>query len=136
MNRRIDIAFLILVLTQALHSIEEYFGKLWEVLPPARFMSSLVSQNLEIGFVIINIGLFIFGVWCLIFPIWRNYRFAPNVVWFWIIIELINGIGHPVWALYQRAYVPGLITAPILFILAIYLSQQLLRLDSIHKKKL
>jgi hypothetical protein len=133
MNSQIKIAFLILVLIQALHSVEEYFGKLWEVLMPARILSSLVSKNLETGFVIINIGLFVFGLWCWLFPILRNYVFAPNLIWFWVVIELINGIGHPALAFYKRAYVPGLITAPILFILAVYLSKQLLHLADIVK---
>lgn len=137
MDNRIRITFLLLVLIQGLHSVEEYFGKLWEVFPPARFLSSLVSENHETGFLIINIGLFIFGLWCWLFPIRRNYLFAPGVIWFWIVIEMINGIGHPVWALYERAYVPGLATAPILLILAIYLSRQLLHPDSrlLDKKK-
>jgi len=130
MNRRINIAFLMLVVVQAFHSLEEYFGRLWEVLPPARFLSSLVSKDLETGFVIINIGLFIFGLWCWLFPIRRNYSYTSSIIWFWIVIELINGIGHPAWALYERAYVPGLITAPFLLILAIYLSKLLLHLDT------
>jgi hypothetical protein len=62
MNNRVKLTFLMLVLTQGLHSVEEYFGRLWEVLPPARFLSSLVSDDLREGFLIINIGLFIFGL--------------------------------------------------------------------------
>nr|MBA3674256.1 hypothetical protein [Chitinophagaceae bacterium] len=75
MNKEIKIAFLALVLMQALHSIEEYIGRLWEIYAPAIFISSLVSKNHEAGFVIINIGLFIFGilVW---FAAVRNYLFA------------------------------------------------------------
>jgi len=125
MSSRIRIAFLLLVITQALHSVEEYLGRLWEVFPPARMLSGLVSGNLKTGFVIINVGLFVFGLWCVLIPVRRNYAFAPGVIWFWVIIELINGIGHPLWALYRRSYVPGVITAPFLLILAIYLILQL-----------
>jgi Protein of unknown function with HXXEE motif len=127
MESRIKIAFLLLVITQGLHSVEEYFGKLWEVLPPARFLSGLVSENLERGFLIINTGLFIFGLWCWLFPVRKNYFFAPILIWFWIAIEMINGIGHPVWALYERTYVPGLVTAPLLLIISSYLCGTLLR---------
>jgi hypothetical protein len=130
MNKRIQITFLLLVLVQGLHSIEEYFGKLWEVFAPAKFLSSLVSKDPERGFLIINIILFIFGIWCWLFPIRRNYLLASGLIWFWIIIEMINGIGHPIWALYERAYVPGVGTAPILLILAIYLSKQILYCNS------
>ena len=125
MNSKIRIAFLILVLIQGLHSVEEYFGKLWKIFPPARLLSSLVSKNLETGFLLINIGLFLFGLWCWLLPIRRNYLFAPALIWFWIVIEMINGIGHPVWALYEGAYVPGVVTAPVLLILAVYLSREL-----------
>jgi len=136
MNNRVSITFLILVLVQGVHSIEEYFGQLWEVFPPAKFVSRLLSENLEKGFLIINLGLFIFGLWCWFFPVRRNYSFAPIVIWFWIVIEMINGVGHPLRALYNRAYVPGVATAPVLLILAIYLSQQLLHRTWIDGRKI
>lgn len=121
MNKKIKITFLLLILIQGLHSIEEYFGRLWEVFAPARFLSSMVSNNHETGFLIINIGLFVFGLLCW-FAAVRSYSFAQGLIWFWIVIETINGIGHPVWALYERDYVPGVATAPILLILALYLA--------------
>ena len=130
MNQRIKWSFLILVLAQGLHSIEEYIGKLWEIFPPARFLCSLVSNNLVIGFLIINIGLFIFGLWCWLFPVSRNYSYAKFLIWFWIILELINGIGHPLWTLLQKSYTPGVLTALILFVLAINLLRK-----QISKKK-
>ncbi len=115
-----------LVLIQGLHSVEEYAGRLWEVFPPAKFLTSLVSGNPETGFLVINIGLFIFGLVCWSIPVRRNYVSARGLIWFWIVIEMINGVGHPIWALYDRAYTPGVATAPILLIIAVYLSQQLL----------
>ncbi|GJM04573.1 MAG: hypothetical protein DHS20C09_05640 [marine bacterium B5-7] len=121
MNQKIKWTFLILVLVQGLHSIEEYVGKLWENFPPARVLCSLVSDNLETGFLIINIGLFVFGLWCWLFPIRKNYFYAQFLVWFWIVLELINGIGHPIWTILQKAYTPGVLTAPILLVIAIIL---------------
>ena len=121
MNQKINWTFLILVLVQGLHSIEEYFGKLWESFPPARVLCSLVSDNLVTGFLIINIGLFVFGLWCWFFPIRENYYYTQFLIWFWIILELINGIGHPIWTFIQKEYTPGMITAPILLLLALYL---------------
>lgn len=119
MNKRASILFLLLVLSQALHSIEEYIGELWLVLPPAKFLCSLISSDLETGFLVINTGLFVFGILCWVF---RNSSIVyTTLIWFWIIIELINGIGHPVWALMERDYVPGLITAPLLLILSVLL---------------
>jgi hypothetical protein len=42
--------FLFLILTQAAHSIEEYVTRLYQVFAPARFVSSLISNNLALGF--------------------------------------------------------------------------------------
>ena len=125
MNANIKIAFLMLVLIQGVHSVEEYFGRLWEVFQPAKFLSGQVSNNLETGFLIINIGLFIFGIWSWAVPVRKDYSIARSIIWIFIVIEMINGIGHPVWAIYEMSYVPGLVTAPILLILAIYLFREI-----------
>ena len=127
MNKRITTSFFLLVLAQGLHSIEEYLGSLWEVFLPAKVLSGIVSDNHEAGFMVINTGLFIFGLWCWFFPVRRNYSFAEIFLWFWIIIEIINGIGHLLWALYEGAYVPGAATALLLLVLAILLSRTVLK---------
>lgn len=118
MNKKIRITFLLIALVQGLHSIEEYIGKLWDVYPPAAYICGLVSNNLKNGFVIINISLFIvlMLVWLTTFS--KNFSAKP-LLWLWTILELINGAGHSVWAIMERSYVPGLATAPVLFILAL-----------------
>jgi hypothetical protein len=40
-------------------------------------------------------------------------------------IELVNGVVHPSWSLLELRYTPGVITAPVLFVLALYLAKQL-----------
>lgn len=124
MNRRTKRLFLIIVLLQALHSYEEYIGKLWENFPPATFLCSLVSDNLMTGFIIINIGLFILGIIAWLFPIRKEYQWSKILIWFWILIELMNGIGHPIWSIMQKGYTPGVITAPFLLITAIALLRE------------
>jgi hypothetical protein len=123
----IGVAFAALVAAQTAHSIEEYAGRLWESFPPAAFLTGLISSDHELGFVLINCSLVAFGVWCLFWPVRRNWPAAPGFLWFWIAIETINGIGHPVWSLRQGAYTPGVATAPILLGLALYLSSLLRR---------
>ena len=134
MNQKIKIAFLLLVIVQTLHSIEEYYGSLWEVFAPAKFISGLVSNDHEKGFVIINIALFVAGllIW---FAIIRNYSFAIVPVWVLTIMELINSIGHSVWAAMEKSYVPGVATAPFLFILAIYLVRRLTKINHITVRR-
>jgi hypothetical protein len=116
-----------LLLTQAAHSVEEYLGRLWESFPPARLVSSALSDNLETGFLIANILLLGFGLWCWLVPVRRNWPGARPLAWTWVALEVVNGIGHPAWALRQGRYTPGLSTAPVLLILAINLALQLRR---------
>lgn len=123
---RIQIAFGILVLAQAAHSVEEYVGRLWESFPPARFVSGLVANDREIGFIVINLFIIAFGIWCFLWPLRRQWQSASALVWLWVTVETINGIVHPLWSLYQRGYTPGVATAPVLFVVAFYLLRHLL----------
>src|SRR5687768_14425440 len=118
-------AFGLLILTQAVHSIEEYFGRLWESFPPAYFVSGLVSQDRELGFLVLNATLVTFGTWCSLVPVRRRWPSASGITLGWSVIELINGVGHPLWSLRQGGYTPGLVTAPVLLVLAIILLTRL-----------
>ena len=122
---RFQWTFLALVTTQAAHSFEEYAGRLWEVFPPARSLSGLVSRNLETGFIVINVSVVAFGFWCFLWPIRRGWPSVVMLGWFWVVLELVNGIGHPMWSLRQLAYTPGVATALPLLVLAVYLARQL-----------
>jgi hypothetical protein len=124
---RLEANFLALVVVQAAHSVEEYLGRLWEVFPPARFVTGLISQDRQIGFIVINTALVAFGLWCFFWPVRRRWPSARPLIGVWILIELINGVGHPLWSLQQRGYTPGVITAPLLLILALSLMWQLIR---------
>jgi hypothetical protein len=124
---RFQLSFLALVVIQAAHSVEEYVGRLYEVFPPARAVSGLISADLERGFVIFNVALVTFGLCCFIWPVRRQWPAAIPLAWLWVVIELINGIGHPLWTLAEWKYTPGVITSPFLLMLALYLALQLLR---------
>jgi hypothetical protein len=121
-ERRTQVVFLFLVLTQGAHSIEEYVTRLYQVFAPARFVSSLVSNNLALGFLVVNGTLVAFGLWCWAFPVRSGWRAAPGFVWFWTILELGNGLGHSGLALRQGSYFPGVITAPLLLLFASWLA--------------
>ena len=45
MNNNTKTTFLILILLQGLHSIEEYIGKLWDVFPPVKYFTSLFFRK-------------------------------------------------------------------------------------------
>ncbi|HYL38976.1 MAG TPA: HXXEE domain-containing protein [Bryobacteraceae bacterium] len=118
MERRGQIVFLFLILAQAAHSIEEYVTKLYDVFAPARFVSSLISNDLALGFLVANVVLVTFGLWCWAVPVRLGWRAAPGLVWFWTILELGNGISHSALALWRGGYFPGVATAPLLLLFA------------------
>jgi len=122
---RLELTFGALVAVQAAHSVEEYLGRLWESFPPARFVVGLVSVDHERGFVALNVALVAFGTWCLFWPVRGQWAMAASLMWLWVAIETINGIGHPLWSLLEGSYTPGVATAPVLLILATYLAIQL-----------
>ena len=122
MDRRTQLVFLLLVLAQAAHSVEEYVTRLYEVFAPARFVSSLISNDLALGFLVVNAALVTFGLWCWAVPVRSDWRAARGLVWFWIILELGNGLGHSIMALSRFGYFPGVITAPLLLFFASWLA--------------
>jgi Protein of unknown function with HXXEE motif len=117
--------FFALIAAQAAHSIEEYVGGLYDSFPPARFVSGLLSNDLERGFLIANVIVVMFGVWCALWPVRRAWPSAPMVAWLWVGVETVNGIGHPLWSLVQGGYTPGVATAPLLLALAIVVARRL-----------
>jgi len=87
--------FLCLILAEDAHSIEEYVTKLCEVFAPARSLSSLVSDDLGVGFLVVNAALVAFGLWCWTIPVRSGWRAARGLTWLWTILEQLgNGVGH------------------------------------------
>jgi len=115
--------FGLLMIVQAAHSIEEYAGRLWESFPPAAFVSGLISSNHEKGFIIFNVALILFGLWCWWWPVRRHWPSSRAIIWGWVAVDVINGIGHPLWSLIQGLrYTPGVATAPLLLLVAMRLT--------------
>ena len=114
--------FLALILTQAAHSIEEYVFRLYDVFAPTRYIISLVSSDLATGFAVANTAIVLFGVWCYLARVRPEHPSASGWMGFWILLEAGNGLGHIVITLARGAYFPGVVTAPVLLGLSIYLS--------------
>ena len=129
---RIPAASGALILTQAAHSVEEYVGRLWESFPPARLVSAAISDNLETGFLIANVALVSFGLWCWLGPIRRGRPSARPLAWAWVMLEAVNSTGHCLWAIRQGSYTPGVATAPLLLALAMYLAIQQRRTSALQ----
>jgi hypothetical protein len=122
-------AFLILVLAQAAHSVEEYVFRLYEVFPPARFVSSLISEDLRFGFAVGNTALVTLGFWCYLARVRPDHPAARGWAWLWVCVEAANGVMHSVIALGRGAYFPGVWTAPLLLATSLYVGTRLLRTE-------
>jgi hypothetical protein len=114
LDRQARSVFLLLILAQAAHSVEEYAAALYDVFPPARFLSSLISDDLAFGFLVANALIVGFGLWCVAFPVRSGWRSARGFARFWSLLEIGNGIGHSMMALATGGYFPGVLTAPLL----------------------
>ncbi len=129
MTARIQYGFLALAVLQTLHSLEEFLFRLWEHLAPARFLSSLISDDLPLGFAIFNLAIIAFAFWCYFVPVRNASSSARIIVLFWAILEVLNGVGHIGFGLSSGGYFPGLYTAPFVLLIGIALLSQLARLS-------
>lgn len=127
---RDESAFLLLVLAQAAHSVEEYATRLYDVFAPARFASSLVSSDLAVGFAVLNTALVAFGLWCWAVPVRSHWPSARGIAVGWAAVELANGAGHLLLAAARGGYFPGAATAPLLLAGAGWLAFQLAQSSS------
>jgi len=127
MSARSQWLFAALIAAQAAHSLEEYSSRLYDVLPAARFISSLVSANLPLGFAVVNASLVAFGAWCYFARVRPQHASASAWAWFWALLEGANGTGHLLFALGRGGYYPGAWTAPFLLALAAALATTLLQ---------
>jgi hypothetical protein len=114
MKWRLHYIFLALILAQAAHSVEEYVFRLHDVLAPARYVSALFGVDRQIGFVVVNCALVLFGLWCWRARVRPGHRSARGFAWFWALLEIGNGCAHVALAVMAGGYFPGLATAPLL----------------------
>jgi hypothetical protein len=124
-SHRSQQAFLFLVIAQAAHSVEEYATRLYDVFAPARFVSGLVSDDLALGFAIVNVCIVAIGFFCYVGPVRSGGAAARVVAWVWTVIELANGVGHITFAVSAAGYFPGAVTAVALLCAGAYLARGL-----------
>jgi len=73
--------FLGLAVTQTAHSIEEFYFRLFDVLAPVRYLSGLVSDNLALGFWVINALIVAFVFWTYFRRVRPAARSAKAWIW-------------------------------------------------------
>ena len=122
MNGKIRLAFLSLILLQAIHSAEEFIFRFYEKFPPMKLLYQDAPHLAKPAFLISNALLFCAGLMCLYYWVWPARKGARTIIWVWLIIESFNVIAHSVWAVLIRGYNPGLATATLFVPVLIYLS--------------
>jgi hypothetical protein len=129
MDARGRLAFLLVIAAQALHSIEEYRFRLYDLLAPPRAVSDALGGALGVeratSFALTNSALVLFGLWCYVARVRSGHRSARGFAWFWALLEIANGLGHGGLALAAGGYFPGLATAPLLIAAGLYLAWRL-----------
>lgn len=134
MDARDRLAFLLVIVAQAAHSIEEIWFRLYDLLAPPRAISDAIGGALGVergtSFALTNTALVLFGLWCYFAPVRGGHRAARGFSWFWALLEIANGIAHCGLALVAGGYFPGLATAPLLIAASLYLAW---RLNSSHR---
>jgi uncharacterized protein with HXXEE motif len=127
MDSKGRIAFALLILVQAAHSVEECVFRLFDVFAPARWVSGLVSADLAFGFGLANACIVLFGIWCYWARVRPSHPRARVYAWLWALVELGNGLSHIFFTLLRGEYFPGVGTAPLLLATSCYMTYKLLR---------
>jgi hypothetical protein len=122
----------LLGLAQAAHSIEEmrmrlydFFwvatGRLHEVVPAVAQvrMSAQTFALLNMTFIAVLLGT--------VPAVRARHPFALALAGVCGAIEVLNGIGHTAGAIWFRGYVPGVVTAPFLFVTGVLVLRELWR---------
>jgi hypothetical protein len=120
-------AFLALIVAQAVHSIEEYAFGLWRLLVPQGPAIGALGDARAAGFAVANVLVVAFGVWCYICRVRADRASATRWMWLWVLVEFSNGVVHTLLGIIRGSYFPGLATAPVLLVLAVFLAVQLFR---------
>ena len=126
MDRRTANLFLLLILAQAAHSVEEFAFRLYDRLAPARFVAETISADRQLGFAIGNIVIVLAGLLCWWAWVRPGRRGARGIAWFWALVEISNGVGHVLFAITAGGYFP-VATAPLLLVLGGLLFRELRR---------
>lgn len=132
---RLTFRFWLLGLGQAAHSIEEmrtrlyeFFwvatGRLHEIVPSVVQvrMSAQSFALLNMSFIAVLLGSVPF--------VRARKPLALGLAGFVAAMEVVNGIGHTAGAIWFRGYVPGVATAPFLFLMGVLVLRELFRVRS------
>jgi len=114
---------------QCIHFIEEFLTDFHILLPQIFGLMPLSNEF----FVTLNVSFIFFWILSVI-GIRYNYNSAFFMIWFLALSMIVNLIAHPLLAIYQKGYFPGLFTSPIVGIIGVILVKNLFGATSDIKK--
>lgn len=122
-RRRATLLFGVGISFQALHFAEEYSTGFYRLFPP---LLGLAAWSPDF-FLIFNLCWL--GIWvCAAFGLRAGHRAAFFPAWFLSIASMINGVAHLLLAVRAGGYFPGLVTAPLVGIVGVWLYGRLMAL--------
>ncbi len=123
--RRVAVVGAITIAVQAGHFVEELATGFYEAFPAVLG----VTPWTRTAFVMFNVTWL--AIWVISLPgVMRAFRPAYFPIWFLALAMAVNGIGHPALALREGGYFPGLLTAPVVGVLGVWLSVLLWRVTT------
>jgi len=113
--KSLELYYSVLVTIQLFHSLEEiltHFEKRWPLWKMPRWF-----------FVLFEI---IFSAFITLLVFAQSFPYRSILMEAFILLMFVNGIWHSVWAIIERKYVPGIVTAPFAIVTFILFYFQLL----------
>jgi len=117
---------LALTITQVLHSVEEYFMRLFDWLARAdigagKIIASIPAVSMS-GDLFLILNIFVVAVFSVqTILVFHGNQWAGKAVKYFAMIEIINGAGHVGIAILMLTYFPGSITGVGLIIIGVIL---------------
>ncbi len=121
LNKRIQFAYLAILLIQILHSVEEFATRMFDVFPPALIIDHYSPGLSQAIFVTFNSSLIVVMLIAFFYWVKPRRRGWRLIVAMWVVGEAYNAVGHSLWSIWTRSYTPGLLTALALIPLVVWL---------------
>lgn len=114
--------FLIGVAVQCAHFGEEYLTSIHTLFPPLFGLAS-VPARFFVGF-----NVFFIMLWLVCsYGVKQGLRAAYFPVWFFGLAMCLNGIIHPLLAVWVGGYFPGLLTSPVAGVMGVLVTKKLIQ---------
>jgi hypothetical protein len=117
---RTIVLFAVGILLQCAHFAEEYATGFYRLFPTSLGLAPWSPRF----FLVFNLTWLGIWVWAA-FAVRTRSRAAYFAIWFFALAAILNGVAHPVLAIRAGGYFPGLVSAPFLGVVGVWLCVRL-----------